>query len=262
MQPLRLRAFLEGDVHRAPHAGEELQQRRLLGGENAARDDLASGLLHRRERSCLVHVETHILRRASHEGRPLLRFTCVSRPQIRSRGRALNMRWAVTTHRFRRMVSARIEQLAHRPDCLATVARWIYEEWWTGQPGESPDTLAAAFREHLVPGRIPLTLVASIDERVVGTATLLEHDVGTEQWPDLSPWVAAVYVVPEFRRHGIGAQLVNAVATAAAELGVTRLYLWTSGREAFYAELGWETIDRVSDVVVMSKAISPKACSA
>jgi hypothetical protein len=32
VQPLRLRAFLEADVHRTAHPGEELQQRRFLGG--------------------------------------------------------------------------------------------------------------------------------------------------------------------------------------------------------------------------------------
>jgi hypothetical protein len=50
VQPLRLRAFLEGDVHRASHPGEELQQRRILSGQDAAGDDLAAGLPHRRER--------------------------------------------------------------------------------------------------------------------------------------------------------------------------------------------------------------------
>jgi hypothetical protein len=48
--PLRLRAFLEGDVHRAAHAGEELRQRRLLRREHAPGDDLAAGLPHRRVR--------------------------------------------------------------------------------------------------------------------------------------------------------------------------------------------------------------------
>jgi GNAT superfamily N-acetyltransferase len=49
----------------------------------------------------------------------------------------------------------------------------------------------------------------------VGTATLLAQDVDTEQWPELSPWLAAVYVVPEYRHRGIGAALVPALARAA-----------------------------------------------
>jgi hypothetical protein len=60
--------------------------------KDALGDDLAVAVAHHREDGCLVDVEAHILRRASHESRSLLGFTCVSRPQNRSRERALNMR--------------------------------------------------------------------------------------------------------------------------------------------------------------------------
>jgi GNAT superfamily N-acetyltransferase len=57
---------------------------------------------------------------------------------------------------------------------------------------------------------------------------------------DLSPWLAQVYVAPEFRGCGIGSALVRAVACEAASLGVHRLYLYTGrNRESFYAKLGW-----------------------
>jgi N-acetylglutamate synthase-like GNAT family acetyltransferase len=87
----------------------------------------------------------------------------------------------------------------------------------------------------------------------VGTATLLAHDVDTEQWPELSPWLAAVYVVPEYRQRGIGAALVNAIVAQATVLGVGALYLSTVGREEFYARLGWQVVDRREDKIVMSK---------
>jgi hypothetical protein len=38
-----LGAFLEGDVHRAAHPGEELQQRPFLGRQHGALDGLATG---------------------------------------------------------------------------------------------------------------------------------------------------------------------------------------------------------------------------
>ena len=37
-------ALLEGDVHRAAHAGDEREQRRLLGRKDALGDDLAVAL--------------------------------------------------------------------------------------------------------------------------------------------------------------------------------------------------------------------------
>jgi predicted N-acetyltransferase YhbS len=91
---------------------------------------------------------------------------------------------------------------------------------------------------HLTPDQIPMTLVALLGPRPVGTATLLAHDIGTEQWPDLSPWMAAVYVVPECRREGIGTRLVNEVVVEAHGLGTEILYLLTTEREGLYARLG------------------------
>ena len=151
------------------------------------------------------------------------------------------------------IVQPRIEQLAERPDLLPTVAAWIYNEWWTAVDGANVGTLTDLLRAHLIPDQMPITLVASLERCPVGTATLLAHDAGTEQWPELSPWLAAVYVVPEYRHRGIGAALVNAIVAKATALGVEALYLSTVGREGFYARLGWEVVDRAEDKIVMSK---------
>jgi len=61
MEPLRLRAFLEGDVNRPPHAPEVLHQRGCLRRQHAAREHTPAFLAHRRHCSCLMHVEADIL---------------------------------------------------------------------------------------------------------------------------------------------------------------------------------------------------------
>jgi GNAT superfamily N-acetyltransferase len=154
-------------------------------------------------------------------------------------------------------VQPEIVQLAERPEWLAIVAAWIYDEWWTDIDGASVGTLTGLLQAHLVPDRIPLTLVASLDRRPIGTATLLAHDVGTEQWPELSPWLAAVYVVPEYRSRGVGGALVNAAVDRATALGVPTLYLLTNSREGLYVRLGWQVMHRNEEEVVMLKAASP-----
>jgi GNAT superfamily N-acetyltransferase len=151
------------------------------------------------------------------------------------------------------IVQPRIEQLAERPDLLSVVADWIYHQWWTSVDGASVEKLSQLLRAHLVLDQIPLTLVASLDSRPVGTATLLTHDVGTEEWPDLSPWLSALYVVPQYREHGIGTALVNATLSKATALGVGVLHLLTTEREEFYANLGWHPGHRSGRKVVMSK---------
>lgn len=146
----------------------------------------------------------------------------------------------------------RIEQLATRMDLLPVVAGWIYDEWWQDVEDASLNTLTDLLGAHRVPDRIPMTLVALLGAQPVGTATLLAHDVGTEQWPQLSPWVAAVYVVPAYRRRGIGARLVTETVTGAKTMGTGILYLLTTEREDFYRRLGWQALDRAGESVVMS----------
>lgn len=147
----------------------------------------------------------------------------------------------------------RIEQLAQHSELLPVVATWIYNEWWSGIAGETVETLTRKLGAHLTHDRIPLTLVALLQRRPVGTVTLLDHDIGTEQWPERSPWLAALYVIPECRRQGIGAGLVTAVEGRATALGVETLYLATTGREAFYGRLGWKLAECADRQVVMSK---------
>jgi GNAT superfamily N-acetyltransferase len=153
-------------------------------------------------------------------------------------------------------VQLQIEQLADRRDLLPMVAAWIYNEWWTEVEGASVGRLSELLQAHLIQDQIPITLVASLERCPVGTATLLAHDVETDEWPDLSPWLAAVYVMPEYRRRGVGAALINAVVEHATALGVGILYLLTVEREEFYADLGWQVIHRSEEKVVMSRSIA------
>jgi hypothetical protein len=69
VQPLRLGALLEDDVHGAAHAGEELGERAGLRRHDAAGDHAPAGLADRGNRRGLVDVERHVLRRSFHEGR-------------------------------------------------------------------------------------------------------------------------------------------------------------------------------------------------
>jgi predicted N-acetyltransferase YhbS len=157
------------------------------------------------------------------------------------------------------MIVPRIEQLADRPDLLPIVAGWLYGEWWASVADETVESLAGRLGAHLIRDRIPLTLVASLNGDPVGTATLLAHDVGTEEWPELSPWLAALYVAPAFRRRGIGAALVNAAVAKAKTLGVEALYLFTIGQEGFYARLGGDVVHKRAEEVVMSKPTGMRA---
>lgn len=75
------------------------------------------------------------------------------------------------------------------------------------------------------------------DDKPIGTACLSVMDLDTR--PDLSPWLASVYVVPEARRRGHAAQLVRTVERIAIARGHRTLWLFTWEAAPLYARLGW-----------------------
>ena len=141
-------------------------------------------------------------------------------------------------------MSLTIISLTDRPDLLTTVATWVYKEWWSHRPEHSPDTLANMLKERSTSDRIYESFVALLDSVPVGTATVLDHDIDTERHPNLTPWVAAVYVIPEVRRQGIGEQLVSQATTFALSRGFNTVYLWTIHRKNWYERLGWQLMEQ------------------
>jgi N-acetylglutamate synthase-like GNAT family acetyltransferase len=151
----------------------------------------------------------------------------------------------------------KITYLANYHQHVTTVAGWIMAEWGHASPGTTLEGLEEKFRSHLNRNAIPLTLLAMDDDRPLGTASLVFYDMKDRQ--ELSPWLAAVYVLPEQHGKGIGARLVKTIELLAANLEVEKLYLFTPDRESFYAHMGWTVFERTSyhekDVVIIVKEL-------
>lgn len=132
-----------------------------------------------------------------------------------------------------------ITYLPTDPTTIRTIAEWHQVEWGHLSDRNTQDRIAE-FHEQRESRSIPLTLVAWHDERPVGTASLLVHDMDTH--PELTPWLGSVYVVPEMRGRGFGTQLCRSAMQEAGRLGVGTLYLFTPDQEQLYARLGWEVV--------------------
>ena len=141
-------------------------------------------------------------------------------------------------------MSLSVVTLSDRPDLLTTVATWVYEQWWRHLPEHSPETLADMLSERRASDHIYESFVALLDSVPVGTATVLDHDIDTERRPDLTPWLAAVYVIPEARRKGVGEQLVSQATAYAQSKGFETVYLWTTDQRHWYERLGWELLEQ------------------
>ncbi len=148
-----------------------------------------------------------------------------------------------------------IHYLADYPQFVPTVASWVYTEWGHHNPSFTVQQFEATYRTHMVKDSIPLTLIALWDDLPAGTASIFVEDMDIH--PELTPWLAAVYVPVDHRGKGIGSELVGAIEAKARALGIRRLYLWTPDKEHFYTRLGWEGIERPilfhEQVVLMTK---------
>jgi N-acetylglutamate synthase-like GNAT family acetyltransferase len=76
----------------------------------------------------------------------------------------------------------------------------------------------------------------------VATASLVHADLDAR--PDLSPWLASLFVDPPFRGRGHSIRLVRVVEAAARAAGIGTLWLYTAHAEGLYRRLGWLAVGR------------------
>ena len=141
-------------------------------------------------------------------------------------------------------MNVEIVHLYEYPEHLESVARWIHEEWWADKPGHSVESMATRLKDAHNKDEIPLSLLALHRDRPVGTVNLVVND--NEERLDLTPWLAALLVLPENRGRGVGSQLVRTLSAEALRLGVRRMYLGTDIPQ-YYSRLGAQIFESSQD---------------
>ena len=128
-----------------------------------------------------------------------------------------------------------IVSLEERPDALPVVASWLWHEWGR-RKGRTIAQVTARLTNRPASG-FEQTFVWLNHDVPVATASLVEADL--ESRPDLSPWLAGVFVNPPFRGRGHAAALVRRIEDFARARGVETLWLHTEHAAGLYAKLGW-----------------------
>jgi GNAT superfamily N-acetyltransferase len=135
-----------------------------------------------------------------------------------------------------------IEYLNDHPESISTVAKWHLEQWGHILPDFSPEKYTRFLFSHYRRGGIPSMFVAVQNGKVIGTAALDDYDMDTH--PELSPWMASLYVDKKHRKRGVGEFLVRRVIEEARSSKVKKLYLFTSNQENFLERFGWNILFR------------------
>lgn len=136
-------------------------------------------------------------------------------------------------------MQTQIVTLAERPDLIPHVALWQWQEWGRAR-GRRLASVEHDIKPLAVKGGAEEGFVLLVNRAPAGTACLTLEDLDTR--PDLSPWLASVYVEPAHRGRGYAGALVRAVEAAAIERGHTILWLFTWNTAPLYARLGWQAV--------------------
>jgi GNAT superfamily N-acetyltransferase len=154
-----------------------------------------------------------------------------------------------------------IEYLADHLSLVPELALLHFDQWGYLRPTQTLQERMQRLRDACGRGGVPSTVVALQDGALCGSAMLVANDMDTR--PDLTPWLAGVYVVEDFRGRGWGSALVARIESEASAIGADRLYLYTPGAAGFYGRLAWTVDGRCEylgqEVTVMSRPIAPRA---
>ncbi|PUA28391.1 MAG: GNAT family N-acetyltransferase [Cellvibrio sp. 79] len=133
----------------------------------------------------------------------------------------------------------KIIDLREAPQHIPTIARWHFDEWGYLNPGKTLEYRIERMQRYIAANPIPSMLIAVEGDAVLGTAALVEADM--DNHPELTPWLASVFIREDQRGLGLGKKLVQALMDFAGKQNLERLYLFTPDQSGFYAKLGWKT---------------------
>lgn len=133
-----------------------------------------------------------------------------------------------------------IRWLVGQMDKCNEMAEWVYNAFSHEFANQTLDEWQHAFAAGQVDGSW-VTLIATDNGRLLGGATLASSDLSER--PELSPWLACVFVTPAARRRGLAAKMIAGICERAKNEGVHSLYLHTHSQADYYSTLGWSVME-------------------
>ena len=138
-----------------------------------------------------------------------------------------------------------VQPLSRAPELKPTVAGWLLAEWphWYGEggPGNLASDVEAFARSE---ASLPVGFVAFLREEPVGFGALKQESIPGHK--HLPPWAACGFVLPNFRRKGIGLQVLQAMVVHAKAQGVQCVCCGTSTAASLLQRAGWHLLEHTS----------------
>ena len=134
-----------------------------------------------------------------------------------------------------------IDFLGKYPQHIPVVAQWHQHEWQHISPHLTTSLRVHEYSSYQSKPGIPSCMLAVDEQKPVGSASLVLSDMETHS--HLSPWLASVYVHPDYRNRGIATELIQHCLNNAKQLGIKKLYLFTPDQAEFYLKRGWQHLE-------------------
>jgi GNAT superfamily N-acetyltransferase len=138
-----------------------------------------------------------------------------------------------------------INLLCDRQDFIPVLVEHIWNEWKHDfinlTDYKTPEALYNFYRS--TSGiQIPTAYVMHKNDTFIGTCLVDNEDM--QLYPDRRPWLASVYIAPEFRNKGYASLLINYVAPK-----YPLLHLWTFNQQLadLYKRFGFEEKEVISE---------------
>lgn len=153
----------------------------------------------------------------------------------------------------------KISPLVEHMNFLGEIAKLHHAEWGHLNPSNKLENRIASLEKLARREGIPVIYIAHADNKFIGSAALVEQDMPTLH-PELSPWLAAVFVKEQWRGQGIATRLVKHCEAQAIAAGIEKLFLFTESASELYKALGWQEFEsctyKGAQVQVMYKELA------
>lgn len=135
--------------------------------------------------------------------------------------------------------------LSKRPEYKTEVARIIFERFHLDERRKGTFKETVKFFAQSGIEEYPITMIALKGGKCVGTVSIYKNDLPEK--PEYQPWLAALYVLPNYRGEGIADQLVSDMLEHLGRLGYGTIYAKTESQSKhdYYMQKGWELIETI-----------------
>ncbi len=139
----------------------------------------------------------------------------------------------------------KIAYLADHLDMIPTLSEWALA-WAPDYYGSrSLEDIGQDFRQEARRTGIPIRLIAFLDSELAGMINLREQAM--QGYPQYSPALGGLYVLPAFRKQGVATAMVKAIMELARKEKHDRIYTSTATANGIIERLGWEPVRAVME---------------